>query len=493
MSLRLRFLLSLLSLLALMTIPALYAAGRVNVLRDIVLELQGQSAQSALAAGRLQAALGQADQYQRAYVATADAALAARMRGSLEEAVAEIATLRAAGYGDVVDRVGLHLDQLEDVTDRIELLVQQRQLDTATTYLMTAATPLFEQARAALPALASAIDARTNERVGEAKRSAVAAGAATRLTLAAAIILAIALALGAASALTRPIDRVRFAMARVAEGAFDAPADLPYGRSDELGHLSRSFRSMTLRLAELDRLKAEFVGTASHDLNTPVSIISGYAELLEEELEPWLQPRHREMLNSVGEQADTLRRRVDQLLELSRMEAGRLELGLEEINLRHFAAELQRSFEPVARARGITLRVDVDERVSPFLIADPDVLRTDVLGNLIGNAIKFTPGEGVITVSVEPDGDRVHLEVADTGCGIPADQLPHVFDKYYQGRTPSGGAGGAGLGLAIARAAVEAHGGRLNVSSQVGHGSRFRATLPVRATPPATSSLPTRT
>src|SRR5690606_16548630 len=220
------------------------------------------------------------------------------------------------------------------------------------------------------------------------------------------------LALAAAGVLTHPLDRLRRAMSRVADGTFEAPADLPYDRTDEVGDLSRSFRTMTVRLAELERLKAEFVGSASHDLKTPISIITGYAELIHDELAGPLHKRHRELLRSLSEQSEVLQHRVDQLLELSRMEAGRIRLGLEEINVRHFAGEVLRSFQAPARMRDIRFDVQVHENAPPFLIGDPDVLRTDVMGNLLDNALKFTPPGGEVRVSLRPDGDRLSIEVA---------------------------------------------------------------------------------
>lgn len=482
MSLRIRFLLSLLAVLALMAVPAVYGVSRVDALRDIALELQEEAAQSSLAVGRLQDALGQADRFQRAYVATADPELALRTRTSLREAAAELARLRSAGYGVAVEEVEVHVGRLQDVAAGIEQLVEAGMLDSATVQLVSYATPVVQRARDVLPQVAARIDANTQDRVALAHRAADSASTTATLALAVALALACVLGVGAASALTRPVERLKRAMAGVAEGRFEAPDDLPYERTDELGHLSRSFRSMARRLAELDRLKAEFVGTASHDLKTPISIITGYAELMEEELGGSLELRHRELLRALAEQTHTLRRRVDQLLEISRMEAGRLQLGLEEINLRHFMEEVQRMFVPAAHMRGLRLELRVHERAQPFLIADPDVLRTDILGNLLGNALKFTPAGGVVSLGVDPDGDRLHIEVADTGPGIPPEQVGRVFEKYFQGH---GASGGAGLGLAIARAAVEAHGGRLDVWSRPGHGTRFRATLPVRAIPPA--------
>lgn len=484
MSLRRRFLLSLLAVLALMALPALYGAGRVIALRDIVLELRGQGAQAALAAGRLQAALLDLDRYQRAYVATTDRELAARMREAMRAATGEITALRASGYGDVVDSVGIHLGPLAETALRLETLVEQGQLEAATAYLTAAGTPLLERERARIPALAAAIDAKIGARVPVAQRSATTAGTATSLAVLVALALAGLLAVSAARVLTRPLDQLRFAMARVADGAFDTPAELPYERADEIGHLSRSFRTMTLRLAELDRMKAEFVGSASHQLKTPISVINGYAELMQEELSDTLPVRHRELLRSLSRQTQTLQRRVDQLLEISRMESGRLRLGLEEIDLRHFVDEVYRAYAPAARMREIRLELRVHDRAPRHIFADPDVLRTEIIGNLMGNALKFTPTGGMIVISVMPDGDRVHLEVADTGPGISEEHLQHIFEKYYQGR---GTRGGSGLGLAIARAAVEAHGGRIEVQSRPGRGSRFRVSLPVRtvAQPPS--------
>ncbi|HSJ13196.1 MAG TPA: HAMP domain-containing sensor histidine kinase [Longimicrobiales bacterium] len=478
MSLRFRFLLSLLAVLVIMAAPALFAASRVTALRDVVLDLRGQAAQSALAVGRLQAALAQVDRYQRAYVVTTDPELAERMRGSVREAATEIRTLRAAGYGDLVDAAGLHPDRLEQSSAHIEALVGRGQLDAATAYLGTIASPLVEGARAALPALAGAIDANTSASGPAARKAAAAAATATLIALLVALALAGALALTTVRVITRPLDRLRFAMARVAEGTFEAPAELPYDEPGEVGELSRSFLTMTMRLAELDRLKADFVGSASQDLKAPISVICGYAELMQDELGASLTGRHRELLRSLREQTQSLQRRLEQLLEVSRMESGRLRLGLEEINLRHFAAELQRAFEPAARMRDLRLELVLHDHAPAFMIADPDVLRTDILGNLVSNALKFTPAGGLIRISIRPDGERLHFEVADTGCGIAEDQLAHIFEKYYQGR---GAPGGAGLGLAIAKAAVEAHGGRIDVQSRVGQGSRFRVGIPVRA------------
>jgi two-component system sensor histidine kinase GlrK len=461
----------------------------VTALRDIVLELRSETAQSALAVGRLEAALVQLDRHQRVYVATTDPASAARMRAAANRAQSEIAALRGAGHGDLLEAAGVRVAHLTAINSRIESHVEAGLLEEATEDLRTNALPGVERAREAIPALASGIDAETNQRATVAQRSAVAAGTATTAAVLVAAALAAALALAAAGVLTQPLDGLRRAMARVADGTFETPVDLPYERGDELGELSRSFRTMTLRLAELDRHKADFVGTASHDLKTPISIIAGYAELIREDLDGPLHVRQHELLRAITEQTNFLLRRVDQLLEISRTEAGRLRLGLEEINIRHFADEVHRAFEPAAHKREIRLDVSVHDAVPACITADPDVLRADIIDNLISNALRFTPSGGLVRVSFGADGERLSIEVADTGCGIPQDQLDHIFDKYYQGR---GSHGGPGLGLAIAKAGVEAHGGRIDVSSRVERGTRFRMTLPQRAMRVVTAPAPAR-
>lgn len=477
MSLRLRFLLSLLAVLVLITAPALYAVTRVAMLRDIVLELRGETAQSALAVGRLEAALVRVDRNQRVYVATLDPDAAALMHAGTREVAAAIGTLRASGHGELVATAAIETGPLMEAATRLQALVEDGQLEEATEYLTTHATPLVERLRDAVPGIAAGIDLNTNQRVALAQHSAITAGTATTAAVLVAVALAIALALASARVLTLPLDRLRRAMARVAEGAFDPAPELEYDRTDEVGDLSRSFRTMTWRLAELDRLKAEFVGGLSHDLKTPISVMTGYAELIREELAGSLSARQQQLLESLSEQTRAVQRRVDQMVEISRMQAGRLRLGLEEINIRHFVEELRQEHEPAALSQGLHFEVSVHDAVPPFVVADPDVLRTDVLANLIGNALRFTPAGGAVRVSVRPDGPCVHIEVADTGAGIPAEQLDRLFDRYQARGAP----GGVGLGLAIAKAGVENHGGRIDVQSRIGRGTRFRVTLPVRS------------
>lgn len=456
-----------------MAVPAIYGVTRVAEVRDIALDLREQAATSTLAVGNLRTALEQLDRFQRVYLVTTDGDHSTEMWGRLNDVSGEMEKLRAAGYADAVDAAAIPVDSLRDVTARLETLVSAGLLDAATVYREIAADPLLKRSADAVPQLATAIDRHTAARAQAAERSADAATTAALTAMLIAIALAAALALAAVGVLSAPIQRLASAMARVADGVFDAPRSLPYDRHDEIGDLSRSFRAMTARLQQLDRMKAEFLGAASQGLKTPIGVIGGYAELIREEANGELTPRHRDLLAALSEQTDVLRRRLDQLLQMSRIESGTLALGLEEIYLRHFVNDLDREFSPSAAARGIHLSVRVDERTPPFIVADPDLLRVDILGNVIGNAIQYTPHGGTVDIAVRPDGDLVVFEVADSGPGLPDHRLENLFEKH--GREASAG---AGLGLAIARGLVEAHGGRIWAERRRGGGTRVSFTLP---------------
>jgi len=256
-----------------------------------------------------------------------------------------------------------------------------------------------------------------------------------------------------------------------------APEDLPYERSDEIGHLSRSFGSMTQRLAELDRLKAEFVSLASHELKTPINVIAGYSELLTEGLYGDLDERQVEVLVLVQEQTRALTRLVNQLLDLSRFEAGGVRIEPQPVDLTELLAEVEGSFRALATQKQIRFTINVDPSVPDRVTLDPDRIRHEVLGNLLSNAFKFTGTGGEVSVRAWSRNGSMHLEVSDTGTGIPHDQLDHIFEKYYQVGSAAK-AKGSGLGLAIAKHVMEAHGGRIEASSVVNQGTTFHLVLP---------------
>jgi len=268
-------------------------------------------------------------------------------------------------------------------------------------------------------------------------------------------------------------------MPNVAGRDYVVPENLPYGRHDEIGDLARSFSWMTEHLAKLDKMKAEFISIATHELKTPINVISGYVELVEEGIYGPTTDKQAGALQSVREQTVVLTRLVNQLLDISRLEAGGLNLDMHEVVVRDVFENLERSFAVLAEQKRIQLDFEIDPSLPSSIEGDSDRLRDQVLGNLITNALKFTPEGGHIWIRAWAMEDELCIEVRDSGVGIPAAQLPYIFDKYYQiGQQAR--AKGAGLGLAIARDVVDAHGGRITVDSAEGVGTTFRITLPLQ-------------
>lgn len=231
------------------------------------------------------------------------------------------------------------------------------------------------------------------------------------------------------------------------------------------------------RLKEADRIKGSFLSAASHELRTPLSSIRGYAEFLEDELAGPLTEQQRAFVQEIGVGADRLRRIVDDILDYARLEAGSFGLQVHECDLNVVVAGVLSSLRPQFRAGRIKVQRTIP-RTPVHITIDPHRIGQVVL-NLVGNAVKFTPPGGKIRVAVRPFRDAVMIEVADTGIGIDTRHLPRLFDRFYQADSSLTRArGGAGLGLAIAKGLIEAHGGEIGVESVLGSGSKFWFTVP---------------
>jgi signal transduction histidine kinase len=330
--------------------------------------------------------------------------------------------------------------------------------------------------------------ARMINQGGEAavdRAQSIATRASTTALVALAIALAIALTMGAwlARGILSPIHTLRRAMSVVAGGDFSPELAIPPDRPDEIGDLGRSFRGMTKQLAELERLRAQFVAVASHELKTPLSVIKGYVSLVREGIYGDVSEEQQKVLGSVSDQGDRLGRLIQQLLDISRFEAGGGRLDIHPIDLRGFLQELSLSFEALAYQNQIDFQIEIDPSVPPAFEGDDDRLN-EVIGNLLSNAFKFTPRQGKIRVRAGPgarQGDELMvIEVSDTGVGIPEDQLSRIFEKFYQVENEAQPLSvGSGLGLAIAQEIVEAHGGTITAESKVGEGTTFRVVLPI--------------
>jgi signal transduction histidine kinase len=329
------------------------------------------------------------------------------------------------------------------------------------------------------------LEERVGRRTSERVESTVALIGESRDRTAFAFVLAAAMAVVIAALLTwsigRPVRALEEGMARVADGEFDHPLRIPESRNDEFGRLAQSFATMTRQLTELDKLKAEFVSVASHELKTPINVITGYVQLLEDGVFGPLPEQQREVLGTIGRQAGSLTRLVRQLLDISRFEAGAGKIEPRPFPLWEFVRELERAFQVLAHQREVQFRVTRADDVPDRVTWDYDRMN-EVLGNLLSNAFKFTPRGGRVELAIDAASDRVLLEVKDSGAGIAAEHLPRIFDKFYQAdNQASASSKGTGLGLAIAKSIVEAHGGTIHCESTPALGTTFAIDLPAVA------------
>ncbi|MDF2771025.1 MAG: Sensory box histidine kinase [Geminicoccaceae bacterium] len=224
----------------------------------------------------------------------------------------------------------------------------------------------------------------------------------------------------------------------------------------------------------LSRARDEILGIVSHDLRNPLSAITMCTRVLLED-PPGTETERRELLSAIDESAEWMNRLIQDLLDVTSIEGGRLSLEREPTDVVRVVEQAVGMFTNTARNRGVVLAIDIPEPPPPVYADDERLVQ--VLANLLANALKFTGAGGRVTVQVECDAVGVRIAVIDTGAGIPAEHLPHLFDRYWQARRGAKQRG-TGLGLAIARGIVEAHHGTISVASTPGEGSTFVVQLP---------------
>ena len=288
------------------------------------------------------------------------------------------------------------------------------------------------------------------------------------LSAGAALLIALLLGYGAARVFARRIKRLERAADRIAGGRFDQPVR-DNGR-DELGDLARAFERMRVRLSQLDDARRAFVANASHELRTPLFSLAGYLELLDDEVLD--EPTRLEFLDSMREQVTRLTKLASDLLDLSRLDAGRLTVELEPVDLAALCAEIVEEFGPAAQVGDHTLELVTTEEA----VALADELRVLQIGRiLVENALRHTPPATTVRVrALMRDGCAV-LEVEDDGGGIPDDHQEQLFERFF--RLDGARASGSGLGLAIARELAVLMDGTVEVESCAGN-TVFRLVLP---------------
>ena len=280
----------------------------------------------------------------------------------------------------------------------------------------------------------------------------------------------LAAALLVARSVTTSIGRLRAASAELAAGELGARA--PEGGPAELAELGAAFNDMAGRLEDLFDARRELIVWASHDLRTPLASLQAMLEALEDGLgEP------EEYVPALRAQTHVLAQLVDDLFELAKIDAGALTLELKEAALTGVVESCLRGLEVEAERRSVRLEARVDGDVPPVICAPDQVER--VLVNLVSNALRHTPSDGSVAVRLEPGSEDVRVSVEDTGEGLAPEALRRMFDRFWRAdEARTTGRGGAGLGLAISRALVEAQGGRIWAENRPGGGARVSFTLP---------------
>ena len=330
---------------------------------------------------------------------------------------------------------------------------------------------LAERVEERLGALISATHTRVLSVEADAARVERRMWTSVLIALGGAVALALLGAAFLAHRMTRSLDVLSSAAAAIAAGKFRGPIVIK--SRDEIGSLARSFNAMVGQLRRVEETRRDFFATVSHELRSPLTSIRGAAELLREGVPGPLTDKQKRLADIVSVSSGRLLRLVNQILEMSRLQAGLVELERSSLDLAELVDRAVEELHPLASEATVTLEC---ERIGAAFVYSGDVERLhQVIVNLGANAIRFTPPGGRVVARVIDAGPEFELQVEDTGVGIPADALPHIFDAYRQAHRERGG---TGLGLAIVRGIAEAHGGRVTVESREGKGSRFTVLLP---------------
>ena len=285
--------------------------------------------------------------------------------------------------------------------------------------------------------------------------------------------LSLLLALLLAHGLLRPVRELTLASARMSQG--DLSQRVPVRGEDELAHLGRTFNQMAASLQQAETSRRALTADIAHELRNPLAVQRANLEALQD----GIYPMNAENLQPILEQNLLLTRLVEDLRTLALAEAGETQLECQSVDLAALVRRVAERFAAPAGARQITIEVQVEAQSGKLCAyADPGRLE-QVLGNLLSNALRYTPQNGRLELTCSLAGGQAQVQVHDSGPGIPADALPHVFDRFYRAdRARSRTDGGAGLGLAIARQFTEAHGGQLTAANHPSGGAIFTLRLP---------------
>lgn len=293
----------------------------------------------------------------------------------------------------------------------------------------------------------------------------------TVVSLALGIILSVVIT----RSITTPLSKMRDKTKEIARGVFEANLNLP--SPPEIGELAQAFNFMCNKLKEVDTMKSDFFSLMSHELRTPLTSIKEGTNLFLEGKGGNVTEKQKKLLTIIAEESNRLIGLVNSLLDLSKLEAGMLEFHFVKTDLSPLIIGAIREIAPLAEAKNMKIDSDIGE-LPPLSVDSERILQ--VLRNLLGNALKFTPSGGSVRITAHETAEGVNVSIADTGPGIPKELAEVIFEKFRRAsRAESPKMQGTGLGLAIVKQIIQAHGGRVWVESVVGYGCTFRFTLPV--------------
>jgi signal transduction histidine kinase len=397
----------------------------------------------------------------------------------------------------IIQKIRAGQEEAMTIVADIANLVRDGRVEAATDLQITREDPLYRS----IDELVRLVAQHENERMAALRASIDAANRRSLVVMGAFALASVGLALVGGFVISwafiLPVRAAHNFLGDVADGNFGGTVSVING--DEFGALADRLNATTRELARLDahqrqaadalrslnvkleqasRAKSEFLANMSHELRTPLNAILGFTEMILDDLYGAVPPELKEPLADIQTNGKHLLRLINDVLDLSKIEAGRMELALGDYAVEDVVATVRASLRSLATEKGLDLVTEVEENL-PDAYGDSKRI-TQCLLNLVGNALKFTK-HGRVSVGVGRQGELLRYRVADTGIGIPAEQLDAVFAEFRQvDTTTTRDFGGTGLGLSITKRFVEMHGGRIWVESELGKGSTFYFTIPIR-------------
>ena len=472
-----RLLLTSLVIVAVMGGVNLYALLQLRQLTAMSTEMASYHYPAAESAKRLLGSLYVQLNSEKKYLATKDAAFLANFNEEVEEfqrSLQQVLSRESAPQGQQLlyetgqllqERLVLFHDGVEQAAGKIPVPDYEKRRDA-----------IMDRMAASIQGYVDLHEARVSVGVSESRASAVRAEAVTQQLVLLALVFALGLAGVASYTILRPLRQLQGHIKEIGQGKFGQPLQIT--APAELTDLVDTVNWMGGKLQELDDMKTEFLAHVSHELRTPMASIQEGTHLLLDEIPGPLTQEQRTTLRIMADSSRRLIHLISTILDLSKMEAGMMEYRIVPVDLKRVAGISINKVRLLADSKHIQL---VFESIGERVWVKADAPRVEqVLDNLLSNALKFGPEGSIVKLQMTPDPHAGVLEIAvsDTGPGIAAEDLPHIFERFYQGRTKAkNSSAGSGLGLALAKKVVEAHGGRIWIESEVGKGTTVRFVL----------------